>query len=221
MPQMLPFRTMEAGVIVVAAGEGRRFGGPKALVDLDGETLLARAAAPFASFRDRVAVLRREDLPRVHLPGWKLVAGGGRRRDSVANGLSALDPGTGVVLGHDAARPLVSATLVERVRAAALRHAAVVPAVPLADTVKRVRGEVVVETVDRAELVAVQTPQAFRTDLLRRALEGGGADVTDEATLVERLGERVVTVAGDPLNLKVTTPADLDLLRALLRGGIR
>ena len=212
---------MEAGVVVVAAGEGRRFGGPKAFVDLEGASLLERAASPFASFRDRVAVLRREDLPRVRLPGWKLVAGGARRRDSVANGIAALDQGTEVVLVHDAARPLVSAALVERLLAAAAVHPAVVPAVPVSDTVKRVRGGLVVETLDRASLVLVQTPQAFRVDLLRRALQGDDADATDDAALVERLAEPVRTVAGDPLNLKVTTLRELDLLRALLRAGIR
>jgi 2-C-methyl-D-erythritol 4-phosphate cytidylyltransferase len=89
------------------------------------------------------------------------------------------------------------------------------------DTVKRVRGELVVETLDRASLVAVQTPQAFRTALLRRALAGIPLDATDEAALVEGLGELVATVAGDPRNLKVTTPEDLDLLRALVRAGMR
>ncbi len=218
---MLPSDAMEAGVVVVAAGEGRRFGGPKAFVDLLGSTLLERAAAPFASLRDRVAVLRREDLPRARLPGWKVVAGGERRRDSVAAGVAALDPGTEVVLVHDAARPLVSAALVGRVLAAAALHPAVVPVVPVSDTVKRVRGEAVVETLDRAGLVAVQTPQAFRVDLLRRELRRDDLDATDEATLVERLPERVFAVAGDPLNLKLTSPLELDLLRALLRAGIR
>ncbi|HLF92976.1 MAG TPA: 2-C-methyl-D-erythritol 4-phosphate cytidylyltransferase, partial [Planctomycetota bacterium] len=134
---------------------------------------------------------------------------------------AALDQGTEVVLVHDAARPLVSAALVERLLAAAAVHPAVVPAVPVSDTVKRVRGGLVVETLDRASLVLVQTPQAFRVDLLRRALQGDDADATDDAALVERLAEPVRTVAGDPLNLKVTTLRELDLLRALLRAGIR
>jgi len=217
---MLTFGGMEAGVILVAAGEGRRFGGPKAFLDLAGKSLLEWAAAPFASFRDRVAVLRREDLARAQLPGWKTVAGGPRRRDSVKNGLAALAPATEIVLVHDAARPLISAALVERVLAAAERHPAVVPAIPVVDTVKRVRGEVVVETLDRTSLVAVQTPQAFRTGLLRRALEDP-RDATDEAALVEGLGEPVVTVPGDPQNVKITAPEDLDLLRALLQAGMR
>jgi len=218
---MLPFRTMEAGVILVAAGEGRRFGGPKAFVDLEGRSILGRAAAPFASFRDRVAVLRKVDLPRANLEGWKLATGGPRRRDSVWNGLLALDPATEVVLVHDAARPLVSGDLIERVLAAVAIHPAVVPAVPVTDTVKKVRGEVVVETLDRESLVSVQTPQAFRVDLLRRALERDLGDATDEAALVEGLGEPVRIVAGDPRNIKLTAPSELSLFRALLRTGMR
>jgi 2-C-methyl-D-erythritol 4-phosphate cytidylyltransferase len=211
---------MDAGVVVVAAGEGRRFGGPKAFVDLEGMTLLERACAAFSSFRDRVLVVRREDMARASLPGWTVVAGGARRRDSVARGLEALPSGTAIVLVHDAARPLVSPELVARVLAAASLCPAVVPAVPLSDTVKRVRGDLVLETLDRDTLVAVQTPQAFRRDLLRRALETDGSDATDEAALVERL-EEVRTVAGDPRNLKVTSPLDLEIARALLRSGVR
>lgn len=218
---MLTFGGMEAGVILVAAGEGRRFGGPKAFVDLEGMSLLERAAAPFVAFRDRVVVLRREDAARARLAGWKVVEGGERRRDSVENGLRALDPDTTTVLVHDAARPLASPALVARVLEAAGRHTAVVPAVPLVDTVKRVKGSVVLETLDRSQLVGVQTPQAFRTDLLKRALGKDRGDATDEAALVEGLGEPVATVAGDPLNLKVTTREDLDLLRALLRARMR
>jgi 2-C-methyl-D-erythritol 4-phosphate cytidylyltransferase len=212
---------MQPGVVLVAAGEGRRFGGPKAFLDLEGRTLLERAAAPFASLADRVAVVREGDLGRARLDGWKVVAGGARRRDSVENGLAALDPETDVVLVHDAARPLVSRALVERVLAAASLHPAVVPAVPVTDTVKRVRGKAVVETLERASLVAVQTPQAFGVALLRRALRATGEDATDEAALVEGLGEPVVTVEGDPRNIKLTTPLDLDLIRALLRAGLR
>jgi 2-C-methyl-D-erythritol 4-phosphate cytidylyltransferase len=212
---------MEAGVVLVAAGEGRRLGGPKAFLDLEGMSLLARAAAPFARLRDRVAVVRPGDLERARLPGWKVVSGGARRRDSVALGLAALDPETELVLVHDAARPLVPEELVARVAKAARGHAAVVPVLPLHDTIKRVRAGMVVETLDRASLFAVQTPQAFRADLLRRALARTDADATDEAALVEALGEPVATVPGDPRNLKITTPEDLSLIRTILRAGVR
>ncbi|MHC4549763.1 MAG: 2-C-methyl-D-erythritol 4-phosphate cytidylyltransferase [Planctomycetota bacterium] len=205
------------GVILVAAGAGRRFGGPKAFLELTGVTLLARSAAAFPDFPDRVVVLRPEDLDRCALAGWTRVAGGARRRDSVAAGLAALRPETGTVLVHDAARPLVPRGVVERVVAAAAAAPAVVPVVPLTDTVKRVADDRVVETPDRATLVAAQTPQAFRVELLRRALAASRADATDEAALVEALETPVVTVPGDPRNIKITVPRDLRVAEALLR----
>jgi 2-C-methyl-D-erythritol 4-phosphate cytidylyltransferase len=209
---------MEIGVILVAAGEGSRFGGPKAFLELAGKTLLERSADAFLSFADRVAVLRAPDLDHADLKGWTLVAGGARRRDSVAAGLAALRPGSGIVLVHDAARPLVPPEVVARVAEAAAHAPAVVPVVPVTDTIKHVEGRRVMETPDRAALVAVQTPQAFRVDLLRQALEASDSDATDEAALVEALGVEVVTVAGDPKNMKITAPDDLRVAAALLQG---
>lgn len=206
-----------AGVVLVAAGAGRRFGRPKALVELEGQSLLARSAAAFAGFHRKVAVLRAADLGGVELPGWTLVAGGERRRDSVARGLAAIEEELAVVLVHDAARPLVSGALIRRVLQAAASSGAAVPALPVTDTIKRVEGDRVVETPARAGLVAVQTPQGFRLPLLRRALAASPADATDEAALVEALGEPVRTVPGDPKNLKITTPLDLLLAECLLR----
>jgi 2-C-methyl-D-erythritol 4-phosphate cytidylyltransferase len=204
------------GVVLVAAGEGRRLGGAKALLDLGGVPLVERAAAPFAAFADKVAVLRAEDVEACELRGWKKVAGGPRRRDSVEAGLASLAPGTLTVLVHDAARPLLPAAVLQRVVEAAARHPAVIPVVPLADTVKRVEGERVIDTVDRGRLRLVQTPQAFEVGLLRRALAASPADATDEAALVEALGEPVMTVPGDPANFKITTPLDLELARSRL-----
>jgi 2-C-methyl-D-erythritol 4-phosphate cytidylyltransferase len=123
------------------------------------------------------------------------------------------------VLVHDAARPLASSTLFARVIAAVRDGAdAAVPALALADTVKRVRDGVVVETIPRDDLVAVQTPQAFRRDALERAHGAAGID-TDDAALVERDGGKVVIVEGDPRNFKITRPEDLALARVLLEGG--
>lgn len=205
-----------AGVVLVAAGEGRRLGGPKALLDLAGRPLVARAAEAFAGFGDRVVVLRGEDVDRVDLPGWKKVAGGARRRDSVARGLEALDPATTLVLVHDAARPLVTRELALRVLEAAARAGAAIPAVPVADTLKRVEQGKVLGTVDRATLAAAQTPQAFAVALLRRALAATPRDATDDAALVEALGEPVLAVEGDPRNMKITTTGDLALAEAIL-----
>jgi 2-C-methyl-D-erythritol 4-phosphate cytidylyltransferase len=202
------------GVVLVAAGAGVRFGGPKAAAELDGRPLVECSAALFHAFGDRVAVLRAEDLERFELPGWKRVAGGARRRDSVAAGVAALDAATARVLVHDAARPLAPPDLVERVAGAA--GPAVVPAIPVADTIKEVDGEVVRRTLDRSRLMAVQTPQAFDRAILERALAASEADATDEASLVEALGLEVRVVAGNPANFKVTTPLDL-----LLAGVVR
>jgi 2-C-methyl-D-erythritol 4-phosphate cytidylyltransferase len=208
-----------AGVVLVAAGSGERFGRPKASVRLAGKPLLEWSAAAFEGFSDRVVVLRPDDLETTALPGWKAVPGGARRRDSVAAGLAALDPGTDAVLIHDAARPLVTAALVRRVAEALAGSGAVVPGVPVSDTIKRVDGSRVVETPDRAALVAVQTPQGYRCDLLRRALEASDADATDEAGLVEALGEKVTVVPGDPANLKITREIDLEFAEILARRG--
>lgn len=199
------------GVILVAAGSGERFGRPKAHVELGGLSLLERSARAFADFPARVAVLRQPAT----LEGWTVVTGGARRRDSVANGLAALPDDVEIVLVHDAARPLVPADVVERVVEAARRHGCVIPAIPIPDTIKRVTGDRVVETLDRSTLVAVQTPQAFHRDLLGRALESFADDATDEAGLVERLNEPVHVVAGDPRNIKITHPADLAVAAAL------
>ena len=207
---------MECGVILVGAGEGRRFGRPKAFVELNGRRLLDWCADAFSALPYRVAVLQREDRDYAGLSDWALATGGERRRDSVANGLAALDPRARIVLIHDVARPLVPADLIERVIEAAHRNPAVIPVIPLSDTIKRVEGDRVVETLPRAELAAVQTPQAFDRELLERALMATPDDATDEGGLVEALGETVRTVAGDPRNLKITVPGDLALAAALV-----
>jgi len=207
---------MECGVILVGAGEGLRFGRPKAFVELDGRRLLDWCVAAFAGIPHRVAVLRREDHDHAGLSGWALASGGARRRDSVANGLAALDPAARMILIHDVARPLVPADLIERVIVAATRNRAVIPVVPVRDTIKRVRDDRVLETLPRDELAAVQTPQAFDRVLLERALASTPDDATDEGYLVEALGEIVHTVPGDLRNLKITHPDDLRIATALL-----
>jgi len=209
---------MDCGVILVAAGSGERFGAPKAFVELDGRTRLDRAAAAFESIPHRVAVLREEDLKEAALEGWTVVAGGARRRDSVAAGLAALPPEADIVLIHDAARPLVSPEVVARVVAAAATHPAVIPVLPVVDTIKRLDGDHVVETLPREALARVQTPQGFHRALLERALAVSTADATDEAGLVVALGEPVFTVPGSGRNLKITEPLDLRIAAALLRA---
>lgn len=150
----------------------------------------------------------------------RCVEGGARRQDSVAAGLAAA-PDAEWYLVHDGARPLVSASLCTRVLAAARMHGAAIPVLPVADTIKRVNAlGLVTETLARDLLRAVQTPQAFAGALLRRAhaerARTSGAEATDDAALVEALGAAVATVAGEAANLKVTTPEDLAIVRALL-----
>jgi 2-C-methyl-D-erythritol 4-phosphate cytidylyltransferase len=148
------------------------------------------------------------------------VTGGATRAESVAAGLAAVPEVAGAVLVHDAARPLADAPLVGRVLAGLARGDGAVPAVPLTDTVKEVRGGAVERTLDRSRLVAVQTPQAFLAGALRGAYAadvGALRAATDCAGLVERAGGRVVAVPGDRRNFKVTDRTDLALAEALLR----
>lgn len=196
--------------IVVAAGSGERFGRPKALVELAGIPLWQRARdALVAGGCSEVVVVG-------DVPGG--VPGGSRRRDSVAAGLAQAPPGTTHVLVHDAARPLASpdlvAAVIDRLRVGDV--AAVVPAIAVRDTIKRVDGDRVVGTVDRSDLVVVQTPQGFEIAALRAAHAVDDADASDDALLVERAGGEVAVVAGEAENLKITYPGDLAVARALL-----
>ena len=145
------------------------------------------------------------------------VTGGVTRADSVALGLAEVPVGAAVVLVHDAARPLLPPEVVERV-VLGLEEGwdGAVPALPIADTVKRAEGDAVAETIDRSGLFTVQTPQAFLADVLRRAVDSGPRDATDCARLVEAAGGRVRLVPGDPRLVKVTTEADLAFVESLL-----
>ena len=147
------------------------------------------------------------------------IPGGERRRDSVAAGLAMIPEGADAVVVHDAARPLAGPELVGRVleRLAIGDVAGVVPGVRVRDTLKMVEGDSVVMTVDRDPLISVQTPQAFRASVLRAAYAAGYDDASDDASLLERIGATVAWVGGDPGNLKVTYPADLQILEAMLR----
>ncbi len=196
--------------IVVAAGEGSRFGGPKHDCLLAGKPLWQWAA-------DSLAAAGAADVVVVGAVRGG-IPGGARRRDSVAAGLAAIPAGTELVLVHDAARPLASADLASRVvvRLEAGGADGVVPALAVRDTLKAVDGDRVSHTVDRSALVAVQTPQGFLAEVLRRAHAAGDDDATDDAALVERIGGRVATVPGEPRNLKVTYADDLATLAALV-----
>lgn len=200
---------MKAFGIVVAAGSGTRFGGPKASVELGGIAMWERA---------RVSLLEGGCDPVVvvgDVPGG--VPGGRRRRDSVRAGLDHAPSDATHVLVHDAARPLASSALAERIIDRLVGGSvAVVPVVPVRDTIKRVRGDEVIETVDRSELVVVQTPQGFALEVLVEAHFADDGDASDDALLVERTGGTVDTIPGEPANLKITYPGDLAVAEALL-----
>jgi 2-C-methyl-D-erythritol 4-phosphate cytidylyltransferase len=152
-------------------------------------------------------------LGDVELGADAVVAGGSSRSDSVRAALSAVPEDADVIVVHDAARPLASAWLFEQVVSAVVEGVdGAVPALAISDTVKRVRGSEILETLDRRDLVTVQTPQAFRGEALRKA-HAAGTEATDDAGLVEAAGGRIVLVAGDPANVKLTRPADLEGVR--------
>jgi 2-C-methyl-D-erythritol 4-phosphate cytidylyltransferase/2-C-methyl-D-erythritol 2,4-cyclodiphosphate synthase len=217
---------VRVGVIVVAAGRGSRLGTslPKQLLEIGGRTMLARSVAAFDGCADvagLVVVLPAELttsapqlIGRTRHPA-RAVAGGERRQDSVARGLDALPPDVDLVLIHDAARPFADAALIERVIEAAARTGAAVPCLPARDTVKRVHDDrmIVRETLPRERIWLAQTPQGFRRDVLAEAVALGqtGVSATDEAMLAELAGHSVEVVPGDERNMKITTPADLEI----------
>jgi len=211
--------------IVLAAGRSTRMGGDdKLAADLNGRPVIAYALDVLGSLDGLAALVivaseERHTELRLLAPSVvevRCVVGGDRRQDSVAAGVAAA-PDAAWYLIHDGARPMVTQELADRVLAGARNHGAAVPGVPVSDTLKRVDDDGrVLATVDRASVRAIQTPQAFAGDLLRRAHAAVTDDVTDDAAMVEALGEPVFIVEGDPANLKVTRPVDLDLARSLL-----
>jgi 2-C-methyl-D-erythritol 4-phosphate cytidylyltransferase len=217
-----------AAVIIPAAGHGVRLGGgpPKALRNLAGQPLLLHAVRSVlgSAHVGRVVVAAPPDaidevgrLLSVMTDRALVVAGGDTRRASVAAGLATLPAAADVVLVHDAARPLVPSEVVDRVVEAVVAGApAVVPVVPVMDTIKRVEGDAVVETVDRSALRAAQTPQGFRREVLVRAHAETTTDATDDAGLVEEIGLRVRSVDGADEALKITRPFDLFVAEAIL-----
>lgn len=208
--------------VVVAAGSGTRAGEgiPKQYRPLSGRRVLDWSLEAARSVSAGIVlVVPAAELDREEPLADLVVAGGETRSDSVRCGLAEVPEDVGTVLVHDAARPLASPALFEAVVAAVEAGAdAAVPAVPVTDTIKRIAGGTVVETPDRSTLVAVQTPQGFRAEVLRRAHAGGG-EASDDAALVEALGARVVVVPGDPDNVKVTHPGDIERIEALVPEG--
>jgi 2-C-methyl-D-erythritol 4-phosphate cytidylyltransferase len=216
--------------VLAAAGRGERLGSdrPKAFARLGGRPLLAESLERLenSGWIDAIVIAAPPDweepsiLVAEEIAATKVssaVPGGESRSESVRLALAEVPADAAVVLVHDAARPLLSEAVIERVLAPLSEGwDGVVPVVPLADTVKRVEGDRVVETLRREDLVAVQTPQAFLADTLRRAVSGDVSSATDCASLVESQGGRVKVVEGDPRLVKVTDADDLALVESWL-----
>ena len=219
--------------VIPAGGAGARLGArmPKQFLRIGRTPILAMTVRHFTRHPSMAAIV--VAAPAAHLALTRrilartgrgapatVVVGGPTRQDSVWLALLALPGPVDVVVVHDGVRPLITRRLVDDVVRAAVESGAAICALPIAETVKRVRGGFVEATLDRSELWAVQTPQAFRADLLREAHEKArrdGVGGTDDAMLVERLGHPVRVVAGLPGNVKITTPEDLRRLRRVSR----
>jgi 2-C-methyl-D-erythritol 4-phosphate cytidylyltransferase len=223
----------EVAAVIPAGGTGTRLGRrtPKQFLTIGGVPILAATVRHFTTHPGVSAVIvaappgllehaRRVLAPYRHRGRLAVVAGGAERQESVSHALAAVGPTVDIVVVHDAVRPFISRPLIDAVVRAAIETGAAICAVPIADTVKRVRGEFVETTIDRSTLWAVQTPQAFRTHLLRAAHDQARRDGTlgtDDAMLVERLGHPVRVVRGSEANVKITTPEDLRRARAAAR----
>lgn len=223
--------------LIAAGGRGVRLGAdqPKQFLDIGGRSILEWSIAAFATHpavSEVVVALPAERLAetraRLQALGWghvRCVEGGARRQDSVAAAFAAARPDADLVAIHDAARPFVTATLIERTIDAAAASGAAVAALPVRDTVKQAGGardgnaRPIVATLPREDVYLAQTPQVFRREALVRALDegrSGGLEATDEAVLAERAGVPVTLVAGEPENMKITTADDLAAARARL-----
>lgn len=224
---------MKVQAIIPAAGLGKRFGAqlPKSLIDFGGKPLIVHSlqifsrcalvgsiilVVPAAFEREFQAVVKKWKLNKV----CRIVTGGATRSASVYRGLCASDDDTQILVVHDAARPLVSGDLITRCIKTCQRYGAVVAAVPVKSTIKRVslKTATVLETLKRKELWEIQTPQVFKRSLLCEAYQKARRqNVTDCASLIEQIGKKVKVVMGDYKNIKVTTKEDLSIVKILAR----
>jgi 2-C-methyl-D-erythritol 4-phosphate cytidylyltransferase len=198
--------------IVVAAGNGARFGGQKQFMVLGDRRVIDWSRDTAHSVSDGVVLV----VPAESAEVEGGIAGGATRSESVRRGLAAVPSDATIICVHDAARPFASEHLYKEVIAAVVSGAdGAVPGLKVTDTIKKVNTEgIVLDTPDRESLMAIQTPQAFRAAVLRNAHEAGN-EGTDDASLVERVGGKVVVVNGEAINKKLTTPEDLEWARAM------
>lgn len=206
-------------VIIPAAGLGTRFGGQKQFLKLKGRPLLDWAFESFQGLDGDIIVCVPPEAPIKDFKNVRFILGGSSRAESVNLGFQALDPSDAdFVLIHDAARPLVSLDLIDRVVTALKDHPAVIPVIPVRDTLKEVCDSKVIRSIDREKIAAAQTPQGFSCALLRRMYKQLALDphFTDEAMMLEAIGEEVFCVEGEESNLKITTPSDLNFAEWIL-----
>ena len=218
---------MKVNSIVVAAGQGTRMGAeiPKTLIALGGKPCVCRAVEGLLPFSQKLIVVIRKDEEAAFKEALSdlavtFVYGGDTRRQSVENGLSLVEEDCDIVLIHDGARPFIKADLAQRLIEAAGQTGAAIPAVKVTDTLKR-KEDAHLQTVDRDGLYAVQTPQAFRRELILQAYQKFSDDLTDDAGLIEKMGAEVRLVKGDKTNMKLTTKEDVALARKLLQSPPR
>ncbi|HUS90618.1 MAG TPA: 2-C-methyl-D-erythritol 4-phosphate cytidylyltransferase [Phycisphaerae bacterium] len=222
----------KVSVIVPAGGAGTRFGGKQNKIFErigGGQPVFIRTLEAFTSREDVCQVqlvVAEADLAETRtrfggnlgFMGVQLVTGGPTRTDSVRNALAHVADEAELVCVHDAVRPCIAQPWIDAVFAEAARSGAAILACPVHGTLKRVSGGKVIDgTVDRAELWEAQTPQVFRKDLLQKAYAAAGGSATDDAALVEAIGQAVHVVMGDPRNVKITTPADLTFAAAVIK----
>jgi 2-C-methyl-D-erythritol 4-phosphate cytidylyltransferase len=238
---------MKVFVIIPAAGLGTRMAPPSATAptkqfkELGGVPILIHTLRVFAGspqVHEIVVALRKDEIagfraqlekqyPDLLKKPLQIVEGGEHRQDSVANALKTLPANPDdIVLVHDAVRPFITHEIIAHVIHAAEKHQAAIAGWPAVDTVKQVErtadGAIIKTTIPRASVVMAQTPQGFRFDLLKKAFDGAAADGfvgTDEASLIERSGSPVAVVMGSPRNIKITTPADMELAEFYLKSS--
>lgn len=219
---------MTVAAVVVAGGRGERLGSPKQFLPLGGVPLVMWSVRAFAEHPDVKEVVVVLPPGTEEAPGWlrgervRWCAGGATRRESAGAGIGSVPPGASIILIHDAARPFVSAALIDRVVSAAAGSGAALPVLPVVDTIKRTGAGRVLETLDREVLGRAQTPQGFEAGLIRRLhadAERAGRNASDDSALAEQAGIEVVPVAGEPGNLKITTAADMAFAEWLVDSG--
>lgn len=211
---------MKVVAIIAAGGQGKRMGQPKQMLPLAGKPMLSWTIEAFRSVpgvNQIIVATNRDNLGMVSALNVTVVEGGKERQDSVLNALDLVPKETDIVLVHDGARPLVTRDIIETCIKEAGSFGAAVAGVPVKDTLKKVGDDsIILETKDRSGLWQVQTPQAFKYEIITRAYKNAKLKATDDSKLVEDLGIKVKMVMGNNENIKITTPEDLKIAEIIL-----